>query len=115
MVTIRMLPAAVGLALLVSSGSAFAQEAQPTPVPSPVPEVPAPDTGTTGNPSDPCAARPEGQAADQSLSGQLSDCNGVLTPPPSSDTDIQAPAPDPNPGTTPVIPPQALPDQQQSK
>lgn len=39
----------------------------------------------------------------------LSDCNGVLTPPPTGDPEIREPAPDT--GTTPVIPPGAVPQQ----
>ena len=50
---------------------------------------------------------------DATLSEQLSETGGVIQPPPTPDNDIHVPAPDPNPGTTPVIPPSALPDQQQ--
>ncbi len=45
----------------------------------------------------------------KSLSKQLNQNNGVITPPPSHDTGIQATVPDPNPGTTPVIPPAGTP------
>jgi hypothetical protein len=42
---------------------------------------------------------------DESLSGQLDRNKGVIDPPPIGDSEILAPAPDPDPGTTPVIPP----------
>jgi len=50
----------------------------------------------------------------QSLSDQLDEGKGVINPPPVGDTEIQAPAPDPNPGTTPVIPPPGTPGGDQS-
>lgn len=59
--------------------------------------------------TDPCAAQPG--AAGQTLSGQLSDCGGVLVPPETGTSGIEAPVPDPDPGTTPVVPPGAVPDQ----
>jgi hypothetical protein len=39
------------------------------------------------------------------LSDKLDDCSGVLRPSVGIDPGIKAPAPDPNPGTTPVIRP----------
>ena len=39
----------------------------------------------------------------------LENCNGVLTPPRTGDEEIEEPAP--NTGTTPVIPPGAVPEQ----
>jgi hypothetical protein len=46
---------------------------------------------------------------DQSLSEQLDENKGVIEPPPVGDAGIHAPAPDPTPGTTPVIPPPGTP------
>jgi hypothetical protein len=46
---------------------------------------------------------------DQSLSEQLDENNGVIEPPSIGDAGIHAPAPDPDPGTTPVIPPPGTP------
>ena len=46
---------------------------------------------------------------DESLSEQLDESQGVITPPPVGDEEIHAPAPDPDPGTTPVIPPPGSP------
>jgi hypothetical protein len=58
---------------------------------TPVPQAPAP--GSSG-------AAPGG-----SLSNQLDRNEGVIKPQPGIDPEIHVPAPDPNPGTTPVIPP----------
>jgi|tagenome__1003787_1003787.scaffolds.fasta_scaffold20532701_1 hypothetical protein len=41
----------------------------------------------------------------ETLSDKLSDCGGVLRPSVGMDNEIHAPAPDPTPGTTPVVPP----------
>jgi len=46
---------------------------------------------------------------DQTLSEQLDENKGVIEPPPVGDAGIHAPAPDPLPGTTPVIPPPGTP------
>ena len=45
----------------------------------------------------------------ETLSEHLDRNQGVITPPPTGDTDIYARAPNPNPGTTPVIPPPGAP------
>jgi hypothetical protein len=59
-------------------------------------EVPAaPETGN-GKPDEP-------------LSDRLSRSQGVIKPPENVDSGIHAPAPEPNPGTTPVIPPPGTP------
>jgi hypothetical protein len=42
---------------------------------------------------------------DKTLSEQLDEDKGVIVPPPVGDEAIHVPAPDPTPGTTPVIPP----------
>ncbi len=52
---------------------------------------------------------PESTRPDQPLSEQLNQSKGVLHPPRNVDPEIQAPAPDPNPNTTPVIPPPGEP------
>jgi hypothetical protein len=46
---------------------------------------------------------------DKSLTEQLGESQGVITPPPVGSPDIYVPAPNPDPGTTPVIPPSDLP------
>ena len=50
----------------------------------------------------------------ESLSDQLDKGDGVIDPPPVGNSEIQAPAPDPDPGTTPVIPPPGTPGGDQS-
>ncbi|KAB0682541.1 hypothetical protein [Aureimonas leprariae] len=107
----RPAPAAAAL-ILALSGAALAQQPSPG---TAVPEVPSPAQpdnnggSTNGGASDPCAGQP-GSGGDQTLTGQLSQCGGVLTPPSTGD-DAGASVPDPNPNTTPVVPPQAVPDQ----
>lgn len=92
-------------ALVLGASPTFAQTA------TPLPETASPDTPAQAIPpsTDPCAAQP-GDGA-QTLSGQLADCGGVLTPPETGTSGIEAPVPAPDPGTTPVIPPDAVPDQ----
>jgi len=46
---------------------------------------------------------------DRTLSEQLDESKGVIDPPPVGDAEIHAPAPEPLPGTTPVIPPPGTP------
>lgn len=46
---------------------------------------------------------------DRTLSEQLHEDKGVIKPPAVGDAEIHAPAPDPTPGTTPVIPPPGTP------
>ena len=45
------------------------------------------------------------------LGERLERCGGILEPPPVGDQEILGPAPDPAPGTTPVIPPGEVPIQ----
>lgn len=47
---------------------------------------------------------------DKTLSEQLDEDKGVIEPPDVGDAEIYVPAPDPDPGTTPVIPPPAADD-----
>jgi hypothetical protein len=55
-----------------------------------------------------------GTNPDESLSRQLDEGKGMIDPPPVGDAKIQAPAPAPNSGTTPVIPPPGTPRGDQS-
>lgn len=79
------------------------------------------DTDVT-EPTDPCQAQPDDQGdpdddetdggddrADNDRRLALEHCNGVLTPPGTGDQEIEEPAPDA--GTTPVIPPEFVPEQ----
>jgi hypothetical protein len=71
--------------------------------------------------SAPALAAPESDEAVQEtepllegedLTQELKRRDGVITPPPAGDPGIYTEAPDPAPGTTPVIPPEELPEQQ---
>jgi hypothetical protein len=89
----RIAATAIGAAIagfmLAQSAPAEAQNAQ-----NPPKQVPtAPDSTRPGVP----------------LSDQLSESKGVIRPPGNVDPEIQTPAPDPNPNTTPVIPPPGTP------
>ena len=57
---------------------------------------------------------PPSSGEDQNLSEQLDRNKGVITPPATGDTEIYTEAPNPNPGTTPVIPPPGTPGGDQS-
>ncbi|RST87510.1 hypothetical protein EJC49_05210 [Aquibium carbonis] len=91
---------------------------------APAPEAPA-TTPDLGAEDDPCEIAPGGDAQaalpggverpgadqlDESLSATLDRCGGVLAPPDVGDPGMVEPAPDE--GTTPVIPPSAVPDQE---
>ncbi len=65
---------------------------------------------------DPCELpRVDGSEAaeeQEPIGERLERCGGVLEPPPAvGDQDLLAPAPDPDPGTTPIIPPGDVPIQ----
>jgi hypothetical protein len=80
-------------------------EVQATPQAQATPQgkdAPGPDNG-----SDPIPDLKPGE----SLSEHLDRNQGVITPPPTGDSDIYTDAPNPNPGTTPVIPPGDVPVQ----
>lgn len=59
-------------------------------------------------PRDPRAPAEE-RRSDETLSDRLDRNNGVLHPPAGVDPKITVPAPDPNPHSTPVIPPPGTP------
>lgn len=59
------------------------------------PEKMAPDPGATGS-------------SGETLSDRLRRTEGVIAPPTTATPDMRVPAPVPNPGTTPVIPPPGL-------
>jgi len=52
---------------------------------------------------------PESTGSTGSLSDRLEESEGVIRPPPTGAPDITVPAPVPDPGTTPVIPPPGSP------
>jgi hypothetical protein len=93
--------------IALSSDPALAQAGRGTPQPSPaepnktIPEKVAPPEEAIPDPQAP--------AQGDSLSDQLERNEGVIKPPPGIDSGIGVPAPDPDPGTTPVIPPRGSP------
>jgi hypothetical protein len=62
-------------------------------------------------PSDPSSTGqdPSATGSTQSLSDKLQQSDGVIRPPETGAPDITVPAPVPDPGTTPVIPPPGSP------
>ncbi|WP_181708533.1 hypothetical protein [Chthonobacter rhizosphaerae] len=108
-----ILSAALAAAVLTSAGSAAIAQATP--------ETDPPAVGTD---QDTIQTPPERVCTDEAtgapepcdtLSEQLDATGGVIAPPPGIDPEITAPAPDPMPGTTPVIPPSAVPTDPQSE
>ncbi len=87
---------AICAALVLGASPAFAQ------APAQPPTAESPDNPAQAIPpsTDPCAARPSG-AEGQTLSGQLADCGGVLTPPETGTSGIEAPVPAPDPARRP--------------
>ncbi len=101
-----LLAACAALALMPAI--AFAQT---PPAPSLEPDPPG-ETLLVPGEEDPCLDQP-GSTADGLLTDQLDECGGVLVPPQDGSAGIEAPVPDADPGTTPVIPPGTLPSQPQ--
>lgn len=94
-------PLAATILLAIGLHPAMAQEQQPTP---PAEDCRAdPDAGT-GPQADGQQPAPTQQDADK-----LKRCKGVLTPPAAGDPAIEVAPPDT--GTTPVVPPGAVPQQ----
>lgn len=102
-----MTRAPIALALLLATAPAMAQ----TPLPQQqAPNMPAPNTTI------PEKVEPEAPATTGSTSGggatlsdKLQATDGVIRPPENIAPDMRTPAPVPNPGTTPVIPPPGSP------
>ncbi len=84
--------------VMAGSASAQVQPRDPNmPDPRSVPaEKMAPDMGSTGS-------------TGETLSEKLQRTEGVIKPPTNATPDMTVPAPVPNPGTTPVIPPPGSP------
>ena len=100
----RLIPAAVLAASL--GGAALAQ----TPIqPQRPPNMPSTDQTIPEKikPEDPSATGSTGSGA--TLSDKLEATGGVIRPPSGIDPEITAPAPVPDPGTTPVIRPPGSP------
>ena len=113
--TCGMFVIAASIAFIVfSSDPAQAQTGGGTPQPSPadpkktIPEKVVPQEKSIPDPKAPVPGSSEA-APGESLSNQLERNEGVIQPPSGIDPGIDVPAPNPNPGTTPVIPPPGSP------
>jgi hypothetical protein len=92
----------------LACGFGFAAVAQ-TPLPQQqAPNMPAPDR-TIPEKIAPAEPTTTGSTTGETLSDKLERTDGVIRPPAGMDPGITAPAPVPNPGTTPVIPPPGSP------
>lgn len=95
--------AAMGALAVPVTVPAVAQQARPPALPQapdPKTDVPEKMDSTPLSPADDTTG---------TLSDRLRNSRGVITPPGNVDPDIRVPAPVPNPGTTPVIPPPGTP------
>ncbi len=97
--------AAAALGGLMATGAVAQTQTQPRapnmPSPEAVPaEKMAPDMGTAGSGTT--------GSTGETLSERLSRTEGVIKPPVTATPDMTVPAPVPNPGTTPVIPPPGM-------
>jgi hypothetical protein len=90
-----VLSAGIIWASLIMSNEAVSQAQQP-----------APDSP---NQSGQVPTHPESTSPDEPLGQQLSKSKGVIEPPTDIDREIEVPAPEPDPKTTPVIPPPGSP------
>ncbi len=101
-------------ALALWAGSAVAQTPPAQTMPQTAPQTaPAPDAAPPVD--DSCAVNPGDERASgsdtQMLTDQLEDCESILVPQTDGDPEMDAPVPDADPGTTPVIPPGTVPAQ----
>jgi hypothetical protein len=113
--TCGMLASAASIAFIAFSFyPAQAQTEGGTPHPSPaeprktIPEKVAPQEKSIPAPKEPAPGSSEA-APGESLSDQLKRNEGVIQPQPGTDPEIHVPAPNPDPGTKPVIPPPGSP------
>lgn len=112
--TPSLLAACAAFALLAGSAQAQTPPAPEQPqLGAPGNEMPgdgAPpmDDACTVAPGDPAAGSADGN---QMLTDQLDECESILVPQTDGDPEMNAPVPDVDPGTTPVIPPGTLPAQ----
>lgn len=95
--------ALIAAGLAVAGGAASAQQLRPPVLP------PQHDPQTTvPEKIDPPLQR-DGDDTTGTLSDRLKDSRGMIAPPAGVDPGIRVPAPVPNPGTMPVIPPPGTP------
>jgi len=95
-------------AVLIAVGFSTAAPAQ-TPVQPRDPNMPAPQNTIPEKirPEEPSTTGSTGSGG--TLSEKLEQSDGVIRPPTDVDPEMRVPAPVPNPGTTPVIPPPGSP------
>ena len=93
---VTTMAATIGL-LAVSQALSLSADAQVTPVPAPGSKQAIPEK----------QGAPMSSGRSDSLSGKLSNSGGVITPNGDIDPGMKVPAPDPQPHSTPVIPPSA--------
>ena len=109
----RGLPAvlAIGLPLLAAGAGLAAEPQAQAPCPPGSQDIDCKPTPRAATPPD-APSSPDGKAgstaADPDLSGALSESRGIVTPPPTGDTEIRRPVPS-EAGKTPVIPPPGSP------
>ncbi|MGO4573186.1 hypothetical protein [Microvirga sp. 2TAF3] len=98
------------LAAMMASGVTGASAQAPV-LPPQAPNMPAPQEmpAEKMKPKDPAET-----GSTETLSDKLEKSNGVIRPPATSTPEMTVPAPVPNPGTTPVIPPPGSPGGNQS-
>jgi len=100
--TVAAILLAAGLATTGATVTAAQQTRPPV-----LPQAPDPKTDVPEK-VDPTPLAPADETTG-TLSDQLKNSRGVIAPPGNVDPDIRVPAPVPNPGTTPVIPPPGTP------
>ena len=99
-----ILAAGLGTAALAQNPEVLKQQAPNMPAPDQMPAEKVEPNANGIQPNDPSST-----CSTNSLSDKLERSDGVIRPPESATPDITVPAPVPNPGTTPVIPPPGSP------
>ena len=94
---------------IILAGSVAAPAVAQTAVQPRDPNMPAPQNTIPEKMEEPSETGSTG-----TLSDKLRESEGVIRPPSNIAPDMSVPAPDPNPGTTPVIPPPGSPGGDQS-
>ncbi len=99
-----ILAAGLGTAALAQNPEVLKQQAPNMPAPDQMPAEKVEPNANGIQPNDPPST-----GSTNSLSDKLERSDGVIRPPENATPDITVPAPVPNPGTTPVIPPPGSP------
>ena len=99
-----ILAAGLGTAALAQNPDVLKQPAPNMPPPDQMPAERVEPTPNGTQPNDPSTT-----GSTNNLSKKLEQSDGVIRPPENASPDITVPAPVPDPGTTPVIPPPGSP------